>query len=153
MRKSLKKTIINRALLGFPLGIAIGQLMAIIISLIMEDGIFVPVPYLLIERFGNEINAVIIQTILTALIGVTFASSSVIWEIDEWSLAKQSGIYFSITAIVFLPISYFLGWMQPSLTGFISYLTVFVCVFIINWIVGYFVWKKTIDAINRKINE
>ena len=153
MIKSIKKTMTNRALLGIPLGIAIGQLMAIIGSLIMEDGVFVSVSDLLIERFGNEINAVIIQTILNAFIGATFASSSIIWEIDEWSLAKQSGIYFTITSIVFLPISYFSGWMQPSLIGFISYFTVFVCVFIINWIVGYFVWKKRIDAINRKINE
>jgi len=153
MIKSIKKTMSNRALLGIPLGIAIGQVMAIISSLIMGDGVFFTVHYSLIEQFGNEINAVIIQTILNAFLGVTFASLSVIWEIDEWSLTKQSGIYFTFTAIVFLPISYFSGWIPPNLFGFISYFTLFVCVFIMNWIVGYFVWKKRVDAINRKINE
>ena len=32
--------------------------------------------------------------------------ASVIWEIDSWSLAKQSGIYFSIACVTMLPIAY-----------------------------------------------
>ncbi len=49
---------------------------------------------------GNEINAVIVQTILYGILGVGFAASSVIWEIDSWSIVKQTGIYFSIISVI-----------------------------------------------------
>ncbi|MGN0428923.1 MAG: DUF3021 family protein [Acetatifactor sp.] len=46
----------------------------------------------MIERFGNEVTAIIIQTVLSAVLGAGFAGSSIIWEMDEWSLLKQTSI-------------------------------------------------------------
>ena len=51
---------------------------------------------------GNEINAVMLQAVLSGLLGTGFAASSVIWEIDTWSMVKQTGIYFSIISAVML---------------------------------------------------
>ena len=86
----------QRGLLGFPLGIAIGFVITVIISMCIGDGSFYPVTPELIDTMKNELNAVILQTILCGILGTGFAMASVIWEIDSWSLAKQSGIYFSI---------------------------------------------------------
>ncbi|MFV0255131.1 MAG: DUF3021 family protein [Erysipelotrichaceae bacterium] len=33
------------------------------------------------------------------------------WEIDSWSLAKQSGIYFFIVCVAFFPVSYLANWL------------------------------------------
>ena len=59
----MKKQLINRGLLGFPLGIAIGFVITVMISMTKGDGVFYPVTPELIETMGNELNAVILQKI------------------------------------------------------------------------------------------
>ena len=92
----MKKKIIKRSLFGFPLGITMGYLITILISLGWANGYYSPCVPELISLMGNEINAVILQTILCLILGVGFAASSVIWEMDSWSIVKQTGIYFLI---------------------------------------------------------
>ena len=92
----MKKKMIGRGVIGFPVGIAIGYVITVIISICIGDGFFHPVNPELVNKMGSELNAILIQTGLSGIMGTGFAMASVIWEIDSWSLAKQSGIYFSI---------------------------------------------------------
>ena len=96
MKRNIKKEMLLRGLLGFPLGIAIGSIITIIISLVYADGRYYPVVSSLIDKVGGELNAVILQTVLCGIIGVGFSMGSVIWMIDSWSIAKQSGLYFLV---------------------------------------------------------
>ncbi len=84
----------------------------------------------LIAIMGNGINAVILQTILCGILGTGFAAGSVIWKRDNWSIVKQTGIYFSIISVIMLPIAYFAYWMEHTVTGFLSYFGIFVYIFI-----------------------
>lgn len=147
----MKKKAFLRGLLGFPLGISIGYIITIFISLALAQGYYSPCVPVLVETMGNEINAVILQTILSGLLGSAFAACSVIWEMDNWSIAKQTGIYFIITALVMMPIAYFTNWMEHSVLGFLSYLGIFVLIFIIVWVAQYLAWKIKIKKINLKL--
>ena len=69
----MKKKMIQRGLLGFPLGIAIGFVITVIISMCIGDGSFYPVTPELIDTMKNELNAVILQTILCGILGTGFA--------------------------------------------------------------------------------
>ena len=59
----MKRKIIKRGFLGFPLGIAIGYVITVIISVCVGDGSFYPVTAELIDTMGNELNAVVFQTV------------------------------------------------------------------------------------------
>lgn len=148
----MKKSCVLRALLGFPLGISIGFVISILGSLKFGNGYYNPCTPELIESMGSEINAVIFQTALSGILGSVFAASSIIWEIDNWSIAKQTGIYFAITAFTMMPIAYYAKWMERS-GGFIAYFGVFVLIFAIVWIIQYLIWKKRIEKMNRSIKE
>ncbi len=148
----MKKQVILRALLGFPIGIAIGYIITIIISLIFAQGYYSPCVPDLVETMGSEIGAVILQSILCGLLGSSFAATSVIWEIDKLSIAKQTGVYFLINSVVMMPIAYFTNWMEHSLVGFIMYFSIFIAIFFVVWIVQYFIWKDKIRKMNLKIN-
>ena len=100
----------------------------------------------------NEINAVILQTALCSLIGIGFSAASVIWEIDTWSLAKQSGIYFLIISIIMFPSAYFANWMEHTLVGFLSYAGIFIAIFFVVWISIYLSCKHKINKMNTAIN-
>lgn len=147
----MKKKLMQRGLLGFPLGIAIGYVITVIISAVVADGSFYPVTPELMAAVGNEMNAVILQTVLCGIMGSGFAMASVIWEIDSWSLAKQSGIYFAIACAVMLPIAYIANWMQHSVSGVLSYIGIFIAIFVFVWLAQYFAWKSKIKKMNDKV--
>jgi hypothetical protein len=148
----MKKKTILRGLLGFPLGIALGHVITIIISL-FGDGTFYPTVPTLTAEFEHEISAVIFQTLLTGTLGAATAAASVIWEMERWSIAKQTGIHFLVLSIALLPIAYFSHWMDRSVAGFILYFAVFVAIFIFVWLVNYAVWWRKIKRIDRKVKE
>ncbi|NMD37958.1 MAG: DUF3021 domain-containing protein [Christensenellaceae bacterium] len=149
----MKKKIILRGLSGIPLGITIGYLITIAASLTVANGHYSAVMPSLVKQFGNEINAVVFQTLMSALIGFGFAATSVIWEIDEWSIAKQTATYFAINALIMLPTAYFAHWMEHSLKGFIQYFTIFTAIFIIIWVTQYYALKAKLKKINKHVNK
>ena len=63
----MKKQIFTRALLGFPLGVAVGYIITIAVSLIWADGYYTPCVPELKELMGSEINAVMLQALLSGL--------------------------------------------------------------------------------------
>ena len=149
----MKKRILGRALIGFPVGISIENLIMIFISAVWANGYFVPCVPDLISTMGNELNAVIIQNILCGLLGSGFAVSSLIWEKEEWSLLKQTGIYFLAICVIMLPVAYFLHWMEHSFTGFISYFGIFVLIFAAMWIIQFIAGKNSVKNMNKKLSE
>lgn len=149
----MKKKIIMRGLLGLPTGIAIGFVITLIISACIGNGSFYPVTPELIDTMGNELNAVILQTVLCAVMGVGFAAASVIWELDSWSLAKQSGIYFMIISVIMLPIAYVTNWMKHTALGVLSYVAIFVAIFVIVWLSQYLLWKRKIKKMNALVSK
>lgn len=147
----MKKKAIKSGLLGIPVGIAIGYVITILISLGWGDGYYYPCVPTLIECAGSEIGAVAIQTVLCALLGLAYGAASVIWEIEEWSLAKQTTVCFFIYSLSMLPIAYAAGWMEHSISGVLIYFGIFCAIFAIIWAAQYLGWKYRINKINRKI--
>lgn len=147
----MKKQVFLRGLLGFPLGISIGYIITIIISLGFGKGYYLPCVPSLIIVMKNQINAVMFQAILCGILGSCCAASSVVWEIENWSIAKQTGVYFFITSIIMMPIGYLNNWMEHSLIGFIVYFTIFIVIFMIVWLIQYIFFKKKIKKMNTKL--
>lgn len=149
----MQRKLILRGLFGFPVGVAIGFVITIMISVCVGDGSFYPVTPELIVTMGNELNAVILQTVLCGIMGAGFAMASVIWEMDSWSLAKQSGIYFSVVCIVMLPIAYVTNWMKHTVGGVLAYVGIFVVIFLTVWLIQYSAWKRKIKKMNDSIKK
>ena len=147
----MKKKMMKRMWIGLPVGIAMGYIITLIISACIGDGAFYPVAPEFAEKMGNELNAVILQTVLCGVIGVGFAAASVIWELDSWSLAKQSGVYFLVIGIILLPIAYVANWMQHSVVGFLSYIGIFAGIFFAVWLSQYLCWKQRIKKMNDRV--
>lgn len=148
----MKKKIVLRSIFGFPIGIAIGYLITIFISLVWANGYYSPCVPELITTMGNEINAVILQALLCGLLGAGFAASSVIWEIENWGIIKQTGIYFIITSVIMLPIAYFAYWMEHSIVGIFSYFGIFILIFAVFWIIQFVIGKHNVRKMNKNLH-
>ena len=148
----MKKKLIQRSLMGIPIGIAIGSVISILCSLGLENGAYLPCDPELVRAMGTELNAVAFQTVLCGLLGMAYAASSIIWEIDRWSIAKQTGLYFLILAAVMMPIAYIAHWMEHSIKGFLVYFGIFLVLFILIWLALYLMIRRNIKKMNEKLN-
>ncbi|MCI5774216.1 MAG: DUF3021 domain-containing protein [Erysipelotrichaceae bacterium] len=137
--------------MGFAGGIAINHLITLFISIMINDGNFYPVNLALIQLVGSPLKAVMIQTLLSGILGIGFALASLIWEMDNWSMVKQTAIYFGIISLVMLPIAYITNWMEHSFIGIISYVSIFFLIFVISWFVQYAIMFYKIKKINHKL--
>ena len=149
----MKTKVVKRIFMGVPIGISIGYVLSIVFSTIFANGYYGAVHPELTILLGSEINAVMIQAILWGIIGAVFAGGSVIWELDHWSLTKQTITVFSLYFITMTPIALFLKWIPLSTTGFIIYITNFFLMFSAIWLSVFFTLKRTVDAINDKLSK
>ncbi|MCL2236109.1 MAG: DUF3021 domain-containing protein [Defluviitaleaceae bacterium] len=147
----MKKKAVLRGLLGVPLGITMGFIVSIIISLAIGDGNFTPVVPEMAELFSNEINGVLFNVMLYSVLGASFSAATVIWEMKDWSIARQTITHFIISAGTMMPVAWFGHWMERTLVGLIIFFAVFVVIFAKIWVIQYLVWRKRIHGINEKI--
>lgn len=149
----MKKKTIFRTLLGFPVGVTIGYLITILISLQMSDGSYFPCVPQLSTAMGSEIKAVLLQAVLSGILGSGFSAASVIWEIDHWGIVKQTGIYFLLISAIMMPIAYFLHWMEHTPKGFLIYFGIFFVIFLVIWLVQYAAAKRNVKKLNEVLRK
>lgn len=149
--KNMKKEVAKRAILGFIYGVFIGQTILIIESLFMRDGNFYAVSNSLLELAGTKIAAVIIQYFITGIIGTTFAATTVIFEMDNWSLLRQTITHFVITSIVMYIAGFLCGWFPHTVVSTLIWFGVFVVVYVIFWICFSMYYKNKVKKINEAL--
>ena len=147
----MKKKMLKRGLFGFPVGIAVGFVISLFVSARIGDGFFHPVASALTSAMGSELNAVVLQTLLCGVMGAGFATASVIWEMDSWSLARQSGVYFAVICLLMLPAAYLCNWMPHTLGGIVSYVGIFIAIFAFVWIALYLALRGKIKKMNAGV--
>lgn len=147
------KEVLKRSALGALIGIAISQIIAIVISLCIGDGSFYAVVPQLAERINSEITAVVIQTVCSLVYGAVFGGVSVIWELDNWSILKQTIVHFSVVSVVTLPIAYITEWMDHSVVGAVSYFAIFALSYAFIWFGQYMTMRKHLNDVNKKMKE
>ncbi|MCI8853398.1 MAG: DUF3021 domain-containing protein [Lachnospiraceae bacterium] len=149
----MKKNCVKRGIFGFCMGIGIGHLISIGLSLAWGNGYYSPCEPQLVQSVGNEVLAVLLQAFLCGLLGAGCAAGSVVWELERWSIARQTGVYFLILSVIMLPTAYVLYWMEHSLGGFLGYLGIFVLIFLIMWVVEYNICRYNVKRMNRNLNK
>lgn len=149
----MKKKILLRGLIGLPVGISIGHLISVITSLIWGGGAYSPCVPELVSSVGNEVGAVLLQTILCAVIGAVFAGASLIWEIKRWSIVRQTGVYFLLCGSVLLSAAYILYWMERSFWGALQYLGIFAAIFFVIWLTQYGRIARNVKKMNQTLQK
>ena len=147
------KKVLLRCLLGAPLGLAIGTVITIVISLFVGDGTYYAVVPELIRDCGSEINAVVFQSVLSLIYGAAWAGASVVWENERWSILKQTVTHLIICSAATFPIAYFARWMPHNLNGVLLYFGIFVVIYIGIWLSQYTAMKKKVKQINERLNK
>lgn len=147
------KEIIKRASLGFMIGVFIGETILIFESLLAGNGNFYPISTYLSAHTNTELNAVIIQYFLFGIIGTTFASSTVIFELDNWSLLAQTVLHFVITSVVMYISGFLCGWFPHTTSSTILWFVIFIIIYVIMWISFTIYYRKKTESINESLKK
>ncbi len=145
------KEFFKRAIMGFVYGIFIGQTILILESLAGGNGSFHPVSAYLLQHSSSQISAVIIQYFLTGIIGISFATTTLIFEIDSWSLAAQTALHFVITSVVMYISGFLCGWFPHTVRSTIIWFAIFIVIYVIMWISFTLYFKKQTKKINESL--
>lgn len=148
---NMKKEVALRLSVSVPGGIAIGFVVPLIISIIRGSGDYIPCTPALVELAGSEINAVIIQMVCSAFIGVASGVGSLIYEIENWSLFRQTATYFLLNGAAINITALTCRWMDFSILSTIVFLIQYAVIFFIIWFIIYAVNYHNIKKMNSKI--
>lgn len=150
-KRSVFSKIILRTLVGAPIGLAISTIITIIISVCIGNGSFYPTVPELVNDCGNEINAVLVQTGCSLLYGAAFGGASVIWELESWSLLKQTVVHLIICSAATFPIAFFMRWMPRNVLGIVIYYAIFFAIYFGIWMSQYFSMKARLKELNESV--
>ncbi|HEY5583888.1 MAG TPA: DUF3021 domain-containing protein [Ruminiclostridium sp.] len=144
---TLKKAFL-RGILGIPIGVFIMSLVGLLISLTLGKLSLVSPAFL-----GNPSNltAYSIQFILSCVIGFAFAFSSAFFQVEKWSIAKQTFLHFITIVIVYFPTAIYLGWVELKSFSIIIYASIFIFTYVTIWLSQYSMLKKKIQKLNNKL--
>ena len=143
----MKKKVFRRILIGFLSGAVVGNLIAMLIA--SGSGAFYSP--MLVERFGTPTAAIIMQTLLSALIGVAGMGGMSLYDETDLPLAASTSIHYVIVEAAFVTAALLLRWMKTAAE--IGIMSAFMfAAFAIIWGIMFVIHKKEVKQLNE-INE
>ena len=149
----MMRRILNRFFFGMPFGITYGLLITLGYSYGRGNIIYHPAEARFAEHFSSNLNVLLVSIILWALIGSLFSVTTMLFEIETWSLARQTLTHFALTVSGFMILAYLAGWYPLDLISIASEIFVFIIIYFVIWGSSMLRAKRNVDAINRKINK
>lgn len=83
------------------------------------------------------------STFLVGIIVTSVAAASVIYEIENWSLLKQSVVHFVIMLVTVFPCLLVSGWFKlNNILDYIKAFGIFLFAGVVLWSIAYFIFGK-----------
>ena len=146
------KEVLKRGITSFVLSSFAGLLVNLIIDIIMNaKGMtgFNSMSPDYVALFPSVTIAAYINVFLYGIIGVTFALSALIYEVEKMGFLIQSIIYFVITSVVSVGITMLLWQLHKYPAAFISTLAGYAVTYVIMTVIEYKKLKADIKVINE----
>lgn len=144
--------ILLKILNGAFIGIAIGYINALVFSVLFQAKYLFPSAPLFVSQFKTTLNATVFSTILWALIGCLFTVTSFIFQIERWSITRQTVAHFVITFVGFTPLALLSGWFPISGFWLFFYVIVFILIYFSIWSLEMLEAKRVVAQINDLLN-
>lgn len=137
------KTAIKRGLIGAPFGVFINFAFIILFGYLFKDA-----------NATISIGNLITQYIIGCLLGFLYASSSVIFEVEEWNFTNQTLLHFLITICFgLIPGAMFAGWIKKDIISICIFISIGIVIYFVIWLMFKIYWDRTIKNVNRHINK
>ena len=145
------KITLRRAGIGFLLGMAVGNIIAVI-SAFSSTGEVRFMSQGLIDACGGEALAFLLQTVCSGLIGLAGFAGMSFYDIEHWSMLRTMLTHLAVVYAVFIPVSYLLYWIQEPLELLIMMIFMLVWYMII-WLIMCARYRAQVKKLNALQSE
>lgn len=147
----LAKTL-KRAAIGFLIGVAVGDLIAILTGTSSTGGISFTSQQLLDMAGGSVAYSMLLQSLFSGLYGAMCFAGMSFYDIERCPLALATALHCAVIVLLFIPIALLLGWFNNIVSLLIMSCIQLVCFFVI-WLIMYFAYKKQVNELNDLMNK
>ena len=146
-----KKKFWRRMLIGAFAGAVLCNLISLLIASLSGVSSFYSQE--LARRLGSPTAAIILQTLLSMLIGMTGMGGMSLYDETDLPLAAATAIHFSVIEAVDIPVALLLDWLRPTFADIAIMSAALLASFFLIWLIMFFIGKrqaKKLNDINRK---
>ena len=143
----LKRTL-QLAFTGFILGMAIGNIIAIVSSYAAGGEVLAFSPELL-EKTGSAASALLLQTLLSGLMGAVSFGGVILYEIDSLPLPAVSIIHCAMILAVYFPIAFSLYWLEPTLRDAGMMGCIMIAAYAVIWLIMHVRYRMEVREMNE----
>ena len=137
------KKLIKHLLIGFLTGALAGNLISMLATA-STDRFYSAA---LLARMGSAAGAILLQTLLSALIGAASVGGMLLYDTDL-PLAAATAIHFAVIIAVYVPVALILGWVS-TLTEIAVTAALMLAAFALIWLIRFLSYRRSV----RKLNE
>ena len=102
---------------------------------------------------STSLNAMMLHLLLSGVLGMVANGSSVIYEIEEWSIVRATITHFIIAMGAFYVIAFTLGWFSPTEPACWIMSAIMVFVYFVIWMVQSLVFKHKVKRMNEELRK
>ncbi len=146
------KNILTRFGIGAAVGVLTGYCVNLIVNLALSTGEYLPVMTQLEARCASQLQAVVVQTLLTAAIGVVFAEAGMLFELAHWSFLRQCAVHFLSTAVFYVPFM-ILCWFPVGWGSVLGILANVLFTYTLTFFISYRKNSRDIRLLNEKLRQ
>lgn len=88
-----------------------------------------------------------------AIYGATVMGSSVIYEIEKWSITRATVTHFLLVFALYFLISLFLGWFRLDDAVFWIVIAGMTAIYVIVWLIQFSIYKKKVQEMNAGLEK
>ena len=131
----------KRALIGFVIGMVIGNL----ISLCMNGS----------QDFSQYVGSdrFLPQTVLSGVLGAISMAGVSFYDIEDWSLLKTAVLHYLLIMAAYLPIALTLGWIEPKAEQIVLMALLMAAGYALIWVIMYVRYQAEVKKLNRLLKE
>ena len=102
---------------------------------------------------SQEMGKLVLHLLLSGVLGMVANGSSVIYGIDEWSIARVTITHFVIAMGTFYTIAFALGWFYPS--DSMCWIMSVICIagYFFIWLVQYLIFRHKVKRMNEELRK
>lgn len=142
------KRIIKLAAIGFLVGMAIGNIIAIIFSYFSGGGVLVFPPEL-IAKAGSAAGALALQTFMSGLLGAIDFGTVILYDMEKVPLTFASVIHCAICLAAYFPIALYLHWISPTAKDIGTMAFIMIAAYIVIWLIMYSRCRSEVREMNE----
>ncbi len=145
----MKRKSIIRIVVGFIIGAIMGNLITLFVNLGYGEGISIVPPHQ-VEAIGYLL-AIILQTILSGLLGFVCIGGLCFYDVESWSLLKATIAHSMSMLVGFIFVFTALKWVPFRIESWIVIAAIVLVTYALIWLIMYLMWKKEVEKMNEDL--